>query len=251
MPSLYNISFHIPKGKPGLAELVILLTLLFFSSPTFAGTPKREVTKFLGIPVDGSRSAMEKKLSQKGFNYNPNSEYFEGEFNGEKVNVGIVTNKEKVWRIFIADAIYRDERAIKARFNNLCRQFDRKKQEYSYASSEDKNPFIIPDDQDLEYEIGAKRKRYEATYYQITTPIDTASLINFHIDYMSKRYTEEQICDFMNRPTDSIMYDLMLEVSEYFGKRKVWFMIDREGYDRYRILMYYDNGYNKANGEDL
>ena len=68
---------------------------------------------------------------------------------------------------------------------------------------------------------------------------------------MSKRYTEEQICDFMNRPTDSIMYDLMLEVSEYFGKRKVWFMIDREGYDRYRILMYYDNGYNKANGEDL
>ena len=104
MPSLYNISFHIPKGKPGLAELVILLTLLFFSSPTFAGTPKREVTKFLGIPVDGSRSAMEKKLSQKGFNYNPNSEYFEGEFNGKKVNVGIVTNKEKVWRIFIADA---------------------------------------------------------------------------------------------------------------------------------------------------
>ena len=251
MPSLYNISFHIPKGKPGLAELVILLTLLFFSSPTFAGTPKREVTKFLGIPVDGSRSAMEKKLSQKGFNYNPNSEYFEGEFNGEKVKVSIVTNNEKVWRIFIADAIYRDERAIKARFNNLCMQFDRKKQEYSHASLGNENPFIVPEDEDLDYEIGMNNKCYEAVYFQITTPIDTVSLKNYHIEYMSEKYTEKQIHEFMNRPIDSIVDDLMTEVLEYFGKRKVWFKINREGYDRYRILMYYDNEYNKANGEDL
>ena len=32
--------------------------------------------------------------------------------------------------------------------------------------------------------------------------------------------------------------------------RQVWFMID-ERYGEYRILMYYDNCYNQANGEDL
>ena len=32
--------------------------------------------------------------------------------------------------------------------------------------------------------------------------------------------------------------------------RQVWFMID-ERYGEYRILMYYDNKLNQANGEDL
>ncbi len=31
----------------------------------------------------------------------------------------------------------------------------------------------------------------------------------------------------------------------------VWFTISKEGYDKYRIWMYYENGYNMANGEDL
>lgn len=32
--------------------------------------------------------------------------------------------------------------------------------------------------------------------------------------------------------------------------RSVWFMIS-ENNGKYSITMYYDNGYNKANGEDL
>lgn len=33
-------------------------------------------------------------------------------------------------------------------------------------------------------------------------------------------------------------------------KRVVWFMIEKD-YGRYCIVMYYDNVYNRSNGEDL
>jgi hypothetical protein len=37
---------------------------------------------------------------------------------------------------------------------------------------------------------------------------------------------------------------------KYWSKKRVWFMIDGEGLE-YRILMFYDNEYNHADGEDL
>lgn len=41
-------------------------------------------------------------------------------------------------------------------------------------------------------------------------------------------------------------------VDEAIKHYAVWFMINQDRYDhRYRILMYYDNGYNQANGDDL
>ena len=39
-------------------------------------------------------------------------------------------------------------------------------------------------------------------------------------------------------------------VVDAMEKRSVWFMI-YNNYGKYRITMYYDNGYNRANGEDL
>ena len=34
-------------------------------------------------------------------------------------------------------------------------------------------------------------------------------------------------------------------------KKKVWFMINERSYGKYAIVMFYDNEYNQANGEDL
>jgi len=34
-------------------------------------------------------------------------------------------------------------------------------------------------------------------------------------------------------------------------KKSVWFMICKESYNEYTITMYYDNEYNRADGEDL
>lgn len=81
--------------------------------------------------------------------------------------------------------------------------------------------YIIPEDEDISYQMTVKNKRYEATYFQWAT--DDSGNVEW--------YPEK------NRPEDLI-------------KRSVWFMMG-ERYGEYRILMYYDNEYNQANGEDL
>ena len=44
--------------------------------------------------------------------------------------------------------------------------------------------------------------------------------------------------------------DVLMGFWEQLSKRTVWFIID-EKYGKYQILMFYDNAYNKANGDDL
>lgn len=156
-----------------------------------------DVTKFLGIPVDGDKTEMRRKLEAKGFTWNSYLECLEGEFNGTDVYVYIVTNNNKVYRIAVADAYYRDATDIKFRFNKLCSQFENNKKYTSLGKD-----YTIPDNENISREI--YHKRYEAEFYQLPMKIE----------------------------------------------KKVWFMID-EGFDGYRILMFYDNEYNQANGEDL
>ena len=59
----------------------------------------------------------------------------------------------------------------------------------------------------------------------------------------------------MKNPTEEIKaksQELAIEVAiELYQKKSVWFMISKDGYDEYSILMYYDNEYNHADGEDL
>ena len=159
---------------------------------------KKDVTKFLGIPVDGYKSEMISKLKAKGFtstSYDKN--VLEGEFNGQDVELHVVTNNNKVYRIMVADKNYVSETSIRIRFNNLLNQFENNSK---YIGDSNKP---ISEDEDLGYEIIVKGKRYEATFYQ-------------NGDW----------------------------------NKSVWFMIaDFSG--KYGIIMYYDNCYNQANGEDL
>ncbi len=80
----------------------------------FASTclAQKDVTKFLGIPVDGTKSAMIQKLKAKGFTYNQRRDCLEGEFNGRTVYLHVVTNNNKVYRIMVKDAYGVDESAI-------------------------------------------------------------------------------------------------------------------------------------------
>lgn len=99
---------------------ILLLLLLITSTSVFA---QKEVTKFLGIPVDGYKTEMIQKLKAKGYTYNSTTDCLEGEFNGRDVEIAVVTNNNKVYRIFVADKYSVDESQIKIRFNNLCQQF--------------------------------------------------------------------------------------------------------------------------------
>lgn len=74
----------------------------------------------------------------------------------------------------------------------------------------------------------------------------------FAIILLSK-YTEEQL----EHPTAEIETEiaavrLRRKLEDFYScsKRPVWFMIS-DFYGKYYIIMYYDNEYNRANGEDL
>ena len=60
---------------------------------------QKDVTTFLGIPVDGTKSEMKKKLISKGFEVVPGQEFLKGEFNGTDVQVYIGTNNNKVYSL--------------------------------------------------------------------------------------------------------------------------------------------------------
>lgn len=190
--------------------MIMLLTL------TLTAYSQHYVTKFLGIPVDGSKSEMIRKLKAKGFQNSLVDDVLTGEFNGTNVNIFIATNNNKIWRIMVADDEGRDEPQIKLRFNRLYEQFSNNNRYVKAGGS------TISDNEDISYEMTVNKKEYQAAFLQWPSDKEVSSL------------SQEDINE--------------LERDPY--KRAVWFMIDKD-LNNYRIYMYYDNGYNQANGEDL
>lgn len=80
-----------------MRKAILLLTILL-TSVVISTAQTHYITKFLGIPVDGSKTSMIQKLKQKGFTYNSYADCLTGEFNGRKVNLFVATNNNKVWR---------------------------------------------------------------------------------------------------------------------------------------------------------
>lgn len=214
--------------------------MLLFVSMT--ATAQKDVTKFLGIPVDGTKSAMIQKLKAKGFLYNQRLDCLTGEFNGSEVRVSVVTNNNKVWRIMLMDMYPSNETDIKIRFNKLCQQF-KKNEKYRMLS-------LLPEiaeDEDVSYEISVNNKRYEAAFSQQID--DKKSDEQIHSELL-KTYSEEQLSNPTEEEKEEILRKKFEIIFDNWYKRAVWFMIDSE-YGRYRILMYYDNGHNRSDGEDL
>lgn len=189
-----------------------LLVSVILCLSTMCVLAQKDVTQFLGIPVDGTKTEMIQKLKTKGFKVDPyNKDMLTGKFNGQDVNVLIGTNGDKVWRIMVIDENPTDEINIKIRFNNLCRQFENNPK-YTTLGVENT---AIPDNENISHEMLVNKKRYEAVYYQL--------------------------------PKDMVS-SYILEVSPY---KQVWFFISESGYHKYQIAMFYENLHNQANGEDL
>lgn len=224
-----------------MKKLLSTAMLLMLSIMAYA---QQDVTRFLGIPVDGSKAEMVSKLKEKGFRNDPTSSALVGEFNGAKVNVFVVTNNDKVCRIMVADADLVDERSVQIRFNRLCEQFANNSK---YLSLQD---YKIPEDEDIDYEIIVHKKRYEAIFYQQPAAIDTVAVREKLGPILLSKYTEEQLAN----PTEEIQSEIIKLSMDYameiLSKRPVWFMIN-DYYGKYYITMYYDNEYNRANGEEL
>lgn len=136
--------------RNAMKKTIIFIILLAATISTFA---QNDITKFMGIPIDGYKSEMIRKLKEKGFvSTASDKNVLEGEFNGKDVNVYVVTNNNKVWRIMLCDANTVGEADIKIRFNNLCEQF---KNNRKYLSLDD---YTIPEDEDISYEMTVHKK---------------------------------------------------------------------------------------------
>lgn len=187
-------------------KIIFVVFILFTTTCAIAQTnteQKKDVTTFLGIPVDGQKNEMIQKLKNKGFTYDAKHDRLKGEFNGKDVEIYVVTNKGKVYRIVVDEANYTDEANIKTRYNNLYYQFKNNSKYRPLFGGE------IKEDENISYEMNVRKKMYQTTFGQ-----------------MNK---EKSFDDY---------------------SRIVWFTINKE-YGKYGITIYYDNGYNKANGEDL
>ncbi|MBQ3733768.1 MAG: hypothetical protein II859_07395 [Bacteroidales bacterium] len=192
-----------------------LFAVIIASLVSVALFAQNDVTTFLGIPVDGTKSAMIQKLKAKGFTYDATYDMLEGEFNGQPVYVYLVTDNNKVYRICVFDKNETSQSQIKIRFNTLCHQFERNGKYLPVKDNQE-----IDESEDISYEMLVHQKEYQASFYQV----GPGGVESF--------------------------YNKSLEEIEQLSNKVVWFAIS-ERYGKYIIVMYYDNYKNQSNGEDL
>ena len=133
---------------------LFLLFLVLLTCVVLYGQEVSSVTRFLGIPIDGTKAEMISKLKDKGFTSVPGTDgMLEGEFNGKDVYVIVQTNNRKVWRIAVMDKNKCDEAQIKINFNNLCSQFENNSKYFSFGDQ------TIPENENINYEMIVNNKR--------------------------------------------------------------------------------------------
>lgn len=229
-----------------MKRLLFIVLAMIATITSFA--QQKDVTSFLGIPVDGTVSSMKQKLASKGFVPKKvgTNEFLEGEFNGCNVNVYIRTNNNKVYRIMVADNNTVDEAQIKIRFNNLVSQFENNKRYISL------DKYTLSDEEDISYEMTVHNKSYEALFYQVPNmeKADTLALQKKVLSELLSKYTEAELKNPSEEITKEIQNTAIKIGTELMLMKPVWFRIC-ESYGKYYIAMYYDNEYNRSHGEDL
>ena len=236
--------------------LSFIIGILIMCSTVFGQS--EGTLKFLGIPVDGSKSEMVAALKDKGFRYDSNSGFLVGDFNGRESHIWVVENHGKVYRVVVFDANTSDEGQIRIRFNNLIHQFENSNDKYYYTVPN--NP--IPEDEDISYEISVNNKQYSAEF--IYNPLYGNDelrdrLINEVIEELGlEKIKDEKTAggitygefysdkDKYNQLISSLVGLKIIQMSN----SSVWFTICNH-YGEYFIGIYYDNLINKPNGEDL
>lgn len=244
-----------------MKRLFTLVALCLLSAGAFA---QKDVTKFLGIPVDGTKTQMIQKLKAKGFVYNQSKDILKGEFNGEQVEISVQTQGNKVWRLAVSDVKGRDEGQIKIRYNKLISQFKNNENYITFSENEE-----LSEDEDISHNMLIYNKQYQAAFYQKpdfdsaqyvqTFQTKYANEINRINEYKAKFSEEElenpqgELKENMNKISEWVMEVMQIEMKEILNnadKKLVWFTIG-DIYGRYYITMFYENGYNEANGRDL
>ena len=251
-------------------------------SGTASSSINNGALKFLGIPIDGPEAQFAYKLRNKGFEYNPVKECYEGQFNGHDVDVYLHSNHNLVDRVYVSFP-YTNENGIRTEYNRLLSQFNDNVKYLDLVMNK-----RIPEDDDISYEITVKNKRYQAVFCYFDPDRDSIAFMNEVMDLFSDYFTEEQLAKLkeyseklMDTPEDqkeALQTEMMTEMQKMgvgqeenadpdpekafkflaafldgmrsLADGEVWFMI-HENYGRYQIGLYYDNLHNRPHGEDL
>ena len=239
--------------------LSFIIGILIMCSTVFGQS--ESTLKFLGIPVDGSKSEMVKALKAKGFEYDSESGFLIGNFNGKKSQIAIAENHGKVYRVVIFNADTYDEGQIKVMFNNLIHQFENN-DKYFYIFPNDP----IPEDEDIHYEILVHKKQYIAEFrYNPLYGNDELRdrLVNEAVEehklFLEENKDEKTIggITYEEFYSDKDNYNQLISsavglkvIQMSMSNNSIWFTIF-EHYGKYYIGIYYDNLINSPNGKDL
>ena len=149
--------------KKFLLVILILLSFRSFSQ-----------VKFMGVSIDGNKTEVTNKLRQRGFKCNNNFGYLEGYVNNKKVILNIEDCYGKVFRIYYSEKSTRDKIKIINRFNTLLKQFEKDKN-YIKISGD-----IIPEDENISYNMNVNNKIYEADFIQL--PKENKNIVRICIE---------------------------------------------------------------------
>ena len=229
----FNTSADAPVVQTGT------ITFKFDVSETQARSEDNDVLKFLGIPIDGSKEQMYNRLKEKGFSGYSWDEYLEGIFNGENVRVHIGTNHGIVDRIKVVFP-YTEERLNKVKYNTLISRFGRNPKYTELRENK-----VIPEDEDISYEIALHDKVYDAVYYLLRSDFDASSWKeDFYREY-NARY-KKPLSGLTQIEIEEVLFSLPKRISDAIIGI-VWFTLSNDN----RIELYYDNLKNRPRGEDL
>lgn len=205
---------------------------------------QKDVTTFMGIPVDGTKMEFIGKLTKKGFKYNASEDQLSGDFNGSKKTITVQTNNNKVCRVVVIDKEdTMDESDIRIKYNRLIGQFRQNERYVEYPTPNEE----INSDEDISYELRVKNKRFQAEFYQRPIKLDPEDEEKY--SKLQKQVEEAKSSNDVTAAME-LLGDINTFYRKYLMNKIVWFMIS-EYYGKYKIAIFYENGYNMANGEDL
>ena len=241
---------------------------------------QNDVTKFMGIPVDGSKAEVVRQLMEKGFEYDDSQDNWTrltGFFNSVNSHIYVSTNKNLVDRIYVCDKNTCSESEIIIRFNKLVRQFANNE---NYIS-DGYEKYLIPQNEDISYEMLCNNKNYDAIFYQKPNELNSDEFIgglnslsdtdlhnmvnnmiqsdtaiyNAYNQFSLENFNKESTKYTFDNKDKAFLFVCMAAFSAQhtvFDKynKPVWFRICEVG-NKYYIAIFYDNEYNRANGEDL
>lgn len=215
-----------------LTVISLMLSVYVFS--------KEETTRFLGIPVDGPKSEMIRKLQAKGYEYVSEEDFFMGFYMGDPVYLFLQTVNDKVSRVIVYDIEQRTEEEIKYRFNSIYSRFAFNSR---YERLGKRNLVLTPDDK-LAYEMKRHNYIHKAVFKQVKVdegdadiakasapavgvhPVDMEQIKG---DYRERRRRmHARAIGYVNRHTNESY------------KSQVWFVIT-ERFGKFGVVMLYDN----------